>query len=64
MGSDVCLVAGVFIWEPFVRFLANPSWHARHILIHNFWSYLPSTTELMESLEILQDRFCDLVHDC
>ena len=24
----------------------------------------PSTTELMESLEILQDRFCDLVHDC
>ena len=43
MGSDVCLVAGVFIWEPFVRFLANPSWHARHTPIHNFWSYLDSS---------------------
>jgi hypothetical protein len=40
MGSDVCVVAGVFIWVPFIRFLANPRWHARHTLIHNFWSYL------------------------
>jgi hypothetical protein len=31
---------GVFIWVPFIRFLANPRWHARHTLIHNFWSYL------------------------
>ena len=40
MGSDVCLVAGVFIWVPFIRFLANPSWHARHTLIQNVRTYL------------------------
>ncbi len=40
-------MAGVFIWEPFVRFLANPSWYARHTLIHNFWSYLNPISKMV-----------------
>ena len=49
MGSDVCVVAGVFMWVPFIGYLANPRWHARHSLIHNFWSYLFGAHLLMEN---------------
>jgi len=56
MGSDVCVVAGVFMWVPFVRFLANPRWHARHTLIHNFWPYLTDWEELLAQTESAQNE--------
>ena len=35
-----------------------------HILFAELDEDAPSTTDLMKSLEVLQDRFCDLIHDC